>query len=200
MESKQQIRNDSTIRLLAVAVLQKSHGYERIIKGFERYYQRGMSRKIEFHIVGDGKELAKYKRLVRQYHLENYVLFHGRKEGRELDRIYDHADLALGAFGLYKRGIYKSSLLKIREYLSKGLPIVSGCRDDAIVQGYKYYLEVPNNSMIIDLKELVDFYEAVYEAGMSRRQVHEEIRKYACENIDISITMMPVVAYIAGGL
>ena len=54
--------------------------------------------------------------------------------------------------------------------------------------------------MIIDLKELVDFYEAVYEAGMSRRQVHEEIRKYACENIDISITMMPVVAYIAGGL
>ena len=44
------------------------------------------------------------------------------------------------------------------------------------------------------------FYEAVYEAGMCRRQIHEEIRKYACENIDISITMMPVVAYIAGGL
>jgi glycosyltransferase involved in cell wall biosynthesis len=193
---KHNMEKDSTIRLLAVAKLQKSHGYERVISGLKKYYEDNHSKRVEVHIVGDGTELDYYKNLVKEYKLEDYVVFYGAKVGDELDAIYDLADIGLSCFGLYKRGINKISALKVGEYLSKGLPVVSGGYEAAFKDDKKYYLEFPNDNTPVDISKIVEFYNSIYENVESLNQVHEEIREYAKNTIDVSITMKPIVDYL----
>lgn len=186
------------IRMLAVATFQKSHGYERVIKGIARYYNGSSDSKIEFYLVGNGEETIKYQKMVKQYGLEQYVIFCGKKIGSELDYMYNGMDIALGPFGLYKRKIFKSSSLKVREYLAKGMPIISGCHEDAFERekSNRYYLEFPNDNTPIDIKMIVDFYKSIYETDMNREQIHKEIREYAKKTVDLSVTMRPVMEYI----
>lgn len=193
-------QNERIIRLLAVATFQNYHGYERVIKGLAQYYHGLAARKIELYMVGNGEEMMKYKKMVRQYDLVKSVQFCGRKTGLELDQIYDHMDIALGSFGMYKEKIYKSSSLKVREYLAKGIPVVCGCRDDAFEQekSYKYYLEFPNDNTLINMRFIVGFYKSIYETDMNREQIHKEIREYAKRTVDLSVTMQPVMRYICG--
>lgn len=185
-----------TINMIAVAMMQKSHGYERVIRGLKKYYDDGGRRKIVLYMIGEGKEKVTYQKLVRELHLENSVVFCGRMIGKELDLIYDKADIALSIFGAYKAGIKTSSALKTREYLAKGLPIVSGCSEDACSgRQFKYYLEYPNNSEDVDITRLVEFYDTIYTKD-NKREVVEEIRKFAYEVVDMKKTMAPVVKYI----
>lgn len=186
------------IRLLAVGVLQKSHGYERCIQGLAQYYFNKPGRTIEIHIVGDGTELNYYKNLVAKYHLERYVFFYGRKVGVELEQIYNNMDIALGSFGAYKRGITKSSSLKIREYLAKGLPIISGCREDVFddMSDYPFYLQMPNDNSLVDMRDILCFYDSVYSGNITRQAVHDEIREFAKIKVDMEITMKPIIEYL----
>lgn len=198
MERKLPPQNEQIIRLLAVATFQNYHGYERIIKGLAQHYHGKADRKIELYMVGNGRELIKYKKMVKQYALEKSVQFCGRKIGPELDHIYDYMDIALGSFGMYKEKVYKSSSLKVREYLAKGMPVVCGCRDDAFEgdKSYKYYLEFPNDNTVVNMQMIVDFYRSIYEADRDREQIHREIREYAKKTVDLSVTMRPVMEYI----
>lgn len=190
-------RDDNTIRLIAVAMLRREHGYERCIKGLAQYYQRNTKRAVEMHIVGDGSELAYYKKLVSQAHLEKYVLFYGRKLGKELDQLYNNADLALGFFGLYKGGQNTISALKTREYLAKGLPVVSGCIEDIMRSDTRDFFKIfPNDASVIDIQEIVNFYDDILEKYNSKEKIRETIRTYAKKNVDMSVVMKPVIHYI----
>lgn len=76
--------------------MRRAHGYERCIQGLARYYQRTPDRRIEIHFVGEGEEKVYYQSLVSQLHLEDYVFFYGSQAGKELDLIYNKADVGLG--------------------------------------------------------------------------------------------------------
>ena len=193
-------KEDNTIRLLAVAVFRKAHGYERCIKGLAEYYQNRPSRIIEIHIVGDGTELNYYKQLVMKYNLEKFVYFYGKKTGEVLDEIYNNKDIGLGAFGFYKVGMSRSSILKTREYLAKGLPVISGCIEDVFERtgNYQYFLQFSNDSSIVDMNEVVKFYERIYGSGIERNVVHKEIREFAEKNVGMKVVMKPVLQYLKG--
>ena len=185
------------IRLLAVAHLQNAHGYERCIEGLAEYYKNRPEKKIEFHIVGDGGELNYYKGLVAKYKLDKYIFFYGMKSGDELEAICGMADIALGIFGAYKVRINKSSALKIREYLARGLPVISGCREDAMEKGgEKYFCIFPNDKSNIDMGQVIDFYNSIYQEGKSKISIREEIRDYAKQTIDMQVVMQPVIRYL----
>jgi len=185
------------IRLLGVAHLQAAHGYERCIEGLAEYYRGKPERKIEVHLVGDGVELDYYKELVAKYKLEEYIFFYGMKSGDELEVIYEKADIALGIFGAYKVKINKSSALKIREYLARGLPVVSGCREDAIEKGgEKYFCIFPNDRSNVDMRQIIQFYDSIYQEGKSRDSIHEQIREYARQTVDMQMVMQPVIRYL----
>lgn len=189
-------KQDDIIRLLAVAIFQKSHGYERIIRGLSHYYRKGGERKIELHMVGAGSELPFYKEEVKKYHLEEVVFFYGKKSGAELQKIYNNADIGLSCFGLYKRGISRSSVLKVREYLAEGLPVVTGCYEDILDSGIiPYLLSFPNDNSVIDVKRIVEFYDSIY-AGKNRSEIHEKIRDFAKKRVDMRVVLRPIIEYI----
>lgn len=192
-------KEDDVIRLLAVAMFQKSHGYERIIKGLAEYYRDYGKRKVELHMVGEGSELGFYKKQVRKYHLEEYVFFYGRRNGVELDHIYNCADIGLAMFGLYKRKINRISSLKMVEYLAKGLPVVTGCYEDILDRGGTPYLRLfPNDKSVINVNRIIEFYDLIYVSHkeISRSVIHDKIRDYARKTVDMMIVMRPIIAGI----
>ena len=186
---------DDTIDLLAVALMQPYHGYERLLLGLRKYYSLGGQRKILCHLVGDGPEKKVYEKIVLENNLQDHVIFYGAKGGSELDEIYDRADIGVCTLGGYKKGLFWSSELKSREYLAKGLPIIIAMDLDVTeVMGTTYMLQYPNDESILNMEEIVSFYDRIYQE--ERSGVVKKIREAAENCISMDAVMQPVCAYI----
>lgn len=183
------------INICAVASMEPWQGYERVIKSLNNYYQNQGNREIYLHLVGKGKELEYYKKLVDKYQLGKYIIFHGYLSGPDLDYIYNISDLALDAFGRYKTSNPISTSLKSREYLAKGIPVVSGSNSDLFTGEEKFYLEFPNEATTFNFQEVVNFYDTLYE-NKDEEEVVKDIRNYAYEVCDFSKFFNNIIDYI----
>lgn len=189
-------KKDDTIHLLAVAFMQPYHGYERLLYGLKQYYDEGGSRKVVCHFVGEGPEKEAYERIVSEKNLEDYVIFYGKKGGRELDAIYNRCDLGMCSFGYYKINASLSSQLKVREYLAKGIPIICGVDTDIFqVIDKAYYLQFANDDSYLEIGRIISFYDDIYQKH-DRQMIANEIRKMAEKYISIEAAMEPVCEYM----
>ncbi len=185
-----------TIRLVAVAQFQKSHGYERLIRGLATYYSSDRKQSIILHMIGDGEERKKYEQMVRNMGIDKYVVFHGIKKGEELERFYENVDIGVGCFGLYKRNINSISSLKTIEYLAHGLPVITGVREEILEKiDNDYYYEFSNDESDIDIGRIVQFYNCL-RGKHSLSELRTRIRTLAKKYADINVVIQPVVDYI----
>lgn len=189
------VQSGDEIHLLVVALMQPYHGYERLLYGLRKYYDQGGTRSVFCHFVGDGPEKATYEKIVKDCKLEKYVYFYGMKGGKELDAVYDKIDIGVCSLGCYKKGIFWSSELKAREYLAKGIPIISGVEIDLFSSIDKNcFLQLPNDESIVNINEIIKFYDKVYRG---RHQViAKKIRMMAMQYIDIGASMKSVCGYM----
>ncbi len=182
-------KNTDDIVLIAVATMRREHGYERIIRGMHEYYQLEGKRKIYFNLVGDGAEVPYYKQLVKEYHLEKYVLFHGFLQGKELDKIYEVSDIGIGALGLYKSGIFEGTGIKAVEYCVRGLPIIMP--DDYGFKNKYFIFKVLNDNTTISMDSVIDFYDSLQNSNYILDCHH-----YAAENYSWDKILEPVIKYL----
>lgn len=190
---------DQKLRMIAVAFMQRHHGYERIIEGLYQYYSQGGARdyQVELNLVGDGPEKPMYQELVEKYHLEERVHFYPTLTGQELDALYDESDLALVSFGMYKVGYFgKMMALKSRECLAKGMPLLTGCAIDVLEEDYPYAKTVPNDGSIVDMAEIIRFFEQIKELAGEKRALSDEVRQFALEHVSMEAVMRPIVAFV----
>lgn len=191
-------KKDEKINLIGVAIMCPSHGYERVIKGLADYKKRG-GKKILLHLVGDGPEKKSYMQLAEKLDVNDIVKFYPMMDHTELDDLYEIADMALIDFGAYKVNIYVTSALKSREALAKGLPLVTGCKIDICEKKhFPYVLEFPNDDSDLDLFMVEEFYKTII-SDKNKIELAKEIRQFAKENLDMSITMKPIIDYIERG-
>ncbi len=188
-----------TISIVGVAFLNFWHGYDRLIKGMGAYYANGGTRDIVFHCVGSGVVLPELKQLAKDTGMENRVIFHGSKQGKELDTVYDQCNLAVDSLANFRREVYLSSSLKSREYFAKGFPIINSGAIDFIDKDYKYLLDIPENNDAVDVEDIIRFFDSVYQ-NKTLIEVGEEVRKYAEERCSWDITLRDVIKYINGWL
>lgn len=120
----------SAIHLLGVANVSEWHGYDRIIKGMA-YYRNTQSQPLDilFTIVGSGPAIADLKELCKELNLSDKVIFTGSLHGKELNREYCKAHLAIDAIGIHRKGMSVASTLKSREYCAIGIPFFSSYKD-----------------------------------------------------------------------
>lgn len=185
------------IRLIAVAALTRWYGYDRILKGLGEYYRQGGNRRIVMHIVGKGSVSEEYERIVEQYGIEEYYVYHGEKSGEELDRLYNICDIGIESLGTFRQHVAISSSLKSREYGAKGLPFVMAGQSD-VFEGKEFVLKVPEDESVINVLEVVRFYDKLYY-GKSKLAVSESIRRQAENLCDIRVTMASVIKYFDCG-
>ncbi len=193
--------NGETDRIEAIGIgtMIPVHGFERFIKSMADYYEHGGNRDILFHIVGNGPgpELKRYIAVTEETGMQDHVVFEGRLTGDELTVCYNKCTLAIEQLALYRKmGLKLSSSLKSREYLAKGLPIISGSDIDVLLgKDYKYWLQFENDDSLMDMNRIIEFYDRIYSEE-SRDEVISNIRRFAEENCTYDSTMKKIVDYI----
>ena len=181
------------IHMVSVAATAFWHGYHYMIEGLRDYYANGGKEKIVFHMVGN--VLPDHAKLVKEYHLENCVVFHGKLSGEELAKVYNQCLLGINVLGVSSDGNPKSSSLKSREYGAYGLPMVSSLPIDYLPGNYQYLHLVPDVNEPIDVYGVLAFYHRTYD-GKDCNQIAREIREYAKARCDMQVTMQPVTDWL----
>jgi len=177
------------LELLCVAQVAKWHGLDRFIKGMAKY---SGDVNIKLHIVGDGSEVPNLKRLVSELKLENAVLFHGFKTGKELDKLFDKCHIAVGSLGNHRKGLTETSELKAREYCARGIPFFCSANDADFPNDFPYILKVPADENPIEIPSVVEFARKV----LLDQEHSEKMRRYAEENLDWSIKMKRLIEFM----
>lgn len=185
-----------SINMIAVALINFSHGYDRILAGLKQYYiQDGIKKNIIFHIIGDGEIVPSLKEYVKKNSLDKHVFFYGFKSGKELDDLYDKADIGVDVLGGHRKGDIWFGTLKSREYLSKGLPFITEYKlPDNVKMVEKYILNVPADESPIDMNRVIEFYTKLLDTDPVL-----EMRAFAKTYCDISVVMEPLADYIKKG-
>lgn len=195
IEPRKPIKTEG-ITICAVASMEPWQGYERIILGLSEYYKNGGQEEINIHLVGEGREKGNYEKMVNELQLNDHVHFEGFLSGEQLETIYSKSDIALDSFGRYKTKNEFSTSLKSREYLAKGLPIVSGSKVDIVNTSFPYYYEFSSDASTIDFRKIIKFHHKVYATDNSKEEVIKEIREYAFEVCDMSKSMNEIITFI----
>ena len=193
-------RNDieNEIHMVCVSGCFFWHGYDRLIKGMNTYYQnKDIQENVYLHVVGQGTCLEEYVALANEYELnDKYIFFYGNREGAELDKIYDTCNIGIEVLGAHRKGMRMASSLKTREYAAKGLPIVSSVKLDVDnEETSQYILNLPSNDNEIEINKIVQFYHDIYD-GKNKAEISKKIRECFYPYCDWSFVFCDVVEYI----
>lgn len=185
--------NPKEINLLCIAYFSPWHGYEKFIESLSSYYRTNDDHVIRLHMVGTGSELEKYKKIVRDNALEDKVIFYGEiNEG--INDIYDRCDIGVCSINSQHFGVFLSSQLKSREYLAKGLPIISS-GDIDVLQSHDFPYElIVSYDRKIDYGRIIEFYEN--KVAKNPQKVSDQIRTFAEKTCSWEATMKSVLDFI----
>lgn len=187
---------NNQLRLIAVAQFSLWHGYDRLLEGIYLYKNKsGNKYNIGVDFVGDGPLLNAYQEIVDKYGLNEIVYFHGLKSGQELTDIFNNADIAVCSLGCHRINVFKGSFLKSREYLARGLPIVTSTKIDVVPDDFPYCLRVPEDDSPIDIDSIISFFESKIKF-QSQEALHIEIRKFAEKTCDMNVVMDPIIDFV----
>lgn len=182
------------IRLTCAARFMYWHGLDRLIKGIKEY---DGDCKIVLNVVGGGREIDNLKKLA--IGMDN-IIFHGPKNGLDLDKIFDETDIAVDALGRHRSGVYYNSSLKGKEYAARGIPSISAVRTELdTMSDYAYYLKLPADESSIDVERVIAFYDKIYKTK-SASAVTKEIRKRTILLFDYENGFKKVISKELGGI
>ena len=189
---------DAKIEIIACAQLRYWHGYDRALQGLAEYYDNSQKGQKNFmlHIVGDGDELIKYKKFITENRIENHVILHGSLYGSALNDIYERCVIGLDSMGRHRTGVFYNSSLKGKEYLAKGLLVVSGVTTELDYdEEYKYYLRVPADDSSVDFTKVAEWVDALLEKE-TLGEIQNKIMEYARQNFDYAVSMKKIIEYL----
>jgi len=173
---------NKTLVLLGVANVSYWHGYDRVIEGIKNYYEivrADSDPDVEFLIVGAGAEIPNLMSLVEQYGLRKRVKFLGPLSGAELDEVYERAHIGIGSLGSYRKGLFLSSELKVREYCAVGIPFVLATNDPDFNEELSFIKFIPEKDQPLSIIDIKDWFDINQNSS-------SEIRKYAISFLDFS--------------
>ncbi|UZW14974.1 glycosyltransferase [Clostridium pasteurianum] len=191
LEEVKIISNDKVkrenINAIAVASICRWHGYDRFINSMYQYRQKNKDLNLKFYLVGDGRknDIQELKYIVKQKSMEDYVIFTGPKGGEELDSFYNNMDIAVSSLALFRAGGGHNPI-KTKEYIAKGLPVITGYEDSIVPSSLEYIYKVEEDESIFDLKDILKWY---YEGNFK----HSDIRSFAEKHVSWDKQMKKVM-------
>ena len=169
------------LHLIGVAEIHSWHGFDRVIKGLADYYTTPRDIKVYFHVVGyffSYVEKEGITNLINEYHLEPYVIIHGKKHGNELDDIFDQCDFGIGSLGRHRVGIDNIKTLKNREYAARGIPFIYS-ETDTDFDNKSYILKASADESPIRIDKIIKFYK---QLTISPVEIRSSIKELSWKN------------------
>ncbi|NNK79988.1 MAG: hypothetical protein HKO93_00695, partial [Flavobacteriales bacterium] len=154
---------------------QKWAGLDRLIKSIEAHPD------IPIRLYITGNAIDQKERYARPF-----VTLTGRLPFNELEELIDEVDLGVSNLANYLIHFSETTNLKSRDYYSRGLPFIqSNTMPD--VEGTvaaNYYLHIPNDATIIDMKKVYDFALRMRSEVDHPKKMHQ----FAVEQLDWKVT------------
>jgi len=160
------------------SILHPWHGLQRILISLDKY--KG-EYNINLHVIGD------IKTSILKFPSRAKVIFHGMKDGVELDQVFSRGNLAISTMALHLKKLNEAASLKTREYTARGIPFILGYDDpdlDDVDSNHRFYLKVPNNDAVVDIEKLITFAERLSIKYLTPSELSSYMRKYAFEKMD----------------
>ena len=184
-------KQEKKIILVAVADLKFFHGYDRVIQGLA---SNMTEYKVEFNVVGEGPELSILKKLVEQLGVQHLVNFHGFKAGKDLEEIVESSDIAVSTLGMHRKGLFRDSSLKTREYCTMGIPFILSSPDSDFEENFEYQLKIPQDDSNLNIDDVVKFYNK-----MKGKNYNKFLYLYAMKNLDWKVKLKKVLDFVRNG-
>ncbi len=160
------------------------HGTDRLIASVARY--RG-STALHLDMVGATSRPPGSRDVLTNATIE----YHGLLSGVQLDECFRRASVAFSSLAMFRNGLSQGCVLKTREYVARGLPLVIGY-DDVDLRGHlPWVLRVPNTDEPIDLNVVIDFARTV-----AREQVSDEMRAFAARVLTWDAKVTSLVEFV----
>jgi len=180
-----------TLRFIGVANINSWHGYDRVITGISKYSEKGCKKNIVFNVVGDGVELPNLKRLANKLNIEDKIVFHGGKFGKELDELYDTSDIAVSSIGFFRLKSIPSTILKTREACLKGIPFIYLKGDPSFESDFKYAFVVEDIDEPLNIEKIYDWF-----IKLNPNEYIKEMNKFAQKHLGWDNTFKVVISDI----
>lgn len=105
--------------------------------------------------------------------IPNNVTIHGLLGQTEYECILTQTDIGIGPLSLYNKNMEEACPLKVREYLSYGLPCIIGYRDTDFPDGSPFILRLPNTPDNVQnhLSEIENFVTSWKGKHISRKEI-----------------------------
>lgn len=174
---KQKTPLEDTINLIAVAYIQKWHGFDRIIKGMHNYLSNSPQINIHLTIVGDG-DVEELQTLAKQLRLNKYITFTGALSGDLLNHEFDQAHFAIGSLGRHRSGLKCMRSLKNVEYAARGICFAYS-EDNPDFDDKPFILKIPANESAIEIESIINF---IKNQALTPEEIHQYALPFTWEN------------------
>lgn len=181
------------LSILFVGAGYRTNGLHRLIESMHK--QNGITKdevKIHVHVVGDSEEMQYNKDLIKQYDLENEFTFHGFLPFKSYEHLYDVCHIAMGTLSFSRIKTYTASILKIREYCSKGIPFFYAYDDPDFDDDFQFHHKIEANDSDFNLKPLIEFALKMNEKTESPVEMHN----YAMKHLHWDVKMKKISEFI----
>ena len=175
--------------IFIASTLHPWHGLQRILISLNKY--KG-DYNINLHVIGD------IRTSIFKFPSKSKVIFHGVKDGLELDQIFSSGNLAISTMALHLKKLNEAASLKTREYTARGIPFILGYDDpdlNDIDRNHRFYLKVPNNDGVVDIERVITFTETLNNKYFIPSELSSYMRKYAFEKMDWKHKMQRYVEF-----
>jgi glycosyltransferase involved in cell wall biosynthesis len=112
--------------------------------------------------------------------LTDQVKFHGTLAGRELEKLFDSSHAGIGTLALSRKKLKEAVSLKVREYLSRGLPVVLAYHDSDISGNTElapFVLQLEDTCSPPSMDAIVGFVCDFYNAQIASGTVRDKASK-----------------------
>ena len=146
---------------------------------------------IYLKVAGDSQAMNKNRNLVKRLKLNTRVCFLGNLGSKDLNELFDWAQIGCGTLAIHKKGLNFTSELKAREYCARGLPFFWSTSDQDFNPDFPYVLKVPKSNGAFSMDPVISF---VYQ--LTTDNTHpSKMRQYAIEYLDWSVKMKELLTF-----
>ena len=169
--------------MIVIANLAPWHGVNLLLEAL-----KNISFSFHLHIIGDGPERKKLEVLSCEYGLNSNITFYGKLQRLEYLTILKKVHLGIGSLNWDLINIKTSSALKLREYVSAGLPVIFSSFDPDL-SGNDNCIQVECNQKSI-LQGIIKSYQNAPKFSP------QEQFDYAKKKLDMSIKVNSIIKNI----
>jgi hypothetical protein len=170
------------------------HGIDRVLKGMANY--KGLYQ-IHLHYIGDVFHEA--KKLLNDLGLGNCVILHGVCDAEQIEEVISKCHLGISSLGLHRIPLKDGSVLKTREYLGFGLPVLFSYYDDEIEKNYilsNFVIKYKANDDAIDFSEVILSLKKVQKSNISPKEIRKVMEEHFNSTAKAKQLMEVVNSYI----